>query len=115
MEKIVRPWGFYSVLFLEAHFQIKLLSVNPGESLSLQYHHHRTEHWVVTGGVGLIEIDGLYELARAGVTLTIKPRQVHRATVSPEHTEPLTICEVQCGDILSEEDIVRLEDQYGRV
>ena len=109
---VVRPWGTYTVLEDSAHFKIKRIEVKPGASLSLQMHHHRSEHWVVVSGVAKV-INGEQEiLVKRNESTYIPAGQKHR--LENPGTLPCVMIEVQCGDYLGEDDIVRFEDTYGR-
>ncbi len=110
---VYRPWGFYKILEATKHRVIKKIRVFPKHAISLQLHHHRSEHWVVVNGKALVYIDGKENLVKQGESTFIKPDQKHRLT-NPSETEPLEIIEVQLGEIVTEEDIVRFEDMYGR-
>ena len=110
--KVVRPWGSYQSICVGQNFQVKLIIVNPGGCLSLQKHHHRAEHWVVVRGhAHVIRGDDEMEL-NANEYVYIPTEAVHRLENKGE--EPLELIEVQTGDYLGEDDIVRLEDVYGR-
>lgn len=110
--QVFRPWGSYDSIDSEDGFQVKRLIVNPGAILSLQKHAHRAEHWVVVRGTARITRDD--EVFDLGVNESthIPIGAVHRIENPGE--EPVHIIEVQCGDYLGEDDIVRLEDNYGR-
>ena len=107
-----RPWGRWFVLDSGAGYTIKKMEVDPGHRLSLQYHHHRSEHWLVISGVGEVEIDGETTAIVERSHVHIPLKAVHR--VRNSGTVPLVILELQQGDILDEADIVRLEDDYAR-
>lgn len=109
---IDRPWGRYQQIATADGFQVKLIRVRPGGKLSLQYHHHRTEHWVIVAGTALVTRDD--EEHRLGINeyIHIPLGSVHRLG-NPGDTD-LVLVEVQTGDYLGEDDIVRLEDIYGR-
>ena len=107
-----RPWGRWFVLDSGAGYTIKKMEVDPGHRLSLQYHHHRSEHWLVIAGVGEVEIDGETTAIVESSHVHIPLKAVHR--VRNNGTVPLVILELQQGDILDEADIVRLEDDYAR-
>jgi mannose-1-phosphate guanylyltransferase len=110
--RVRRPWGTYATLKEEAGYKVKRITVRPGESLSLQYHHQRCEHWVVVQGTALIQIgDGEFR-AGPGQYKFIPVKEKHR--LSNIGTEELVLIEVQCGSYLGEDDIVRLVDSYGR-
>lgn len=110
--QVFRPWGSYDSIDSEDGFQVKRLIVNPGAVLSLQKHAHRAEHWVVVKGTARITRDD--EVFDLGVNEStyIPIGTVHRIANPGE--VPVHIIEVQCGDYLGEDDIVRLEDNYGR-
>ncbi|MGH8809104.1 MAG: mannose-1-phosphate guanylyltransferase/mannose-6-phosphate isomerase, partial [Noviherbaspirillum sp.] len=110
---VARPWGTYTVLEEGPGFKIKRIAVKPGASLSLQMHHHRSEHWVVVSGNAEV-INGNQTIAlEANQSTYIPAGNKHRLTNTGE-TE-LALIEVQCGSYLGEDDIVRFEDIYGRV
>lgn len=108
-----RPWGRWEVLDTGQGFAVKRITVKPGAILSLQLHHHRTEHWVVVRGRARVTRGNeLLELGRND-TVFIPLETAHRIeNIGAE--EPLEFVEVQVGDRLDEGDIVRLEDRYGR-
>ncbi len=108
-----RPWGAYTVLEEGPHFKIKRIEVKPGASLSLQMHHHRSEHWIVVSGTAKI-INGENDpYIRTNESTFIPPCTPHR--LKNPGTIPLVMIEVQSGDYLGEDDIVRFADAYGRV
>lgn len=110
--EVIRPWGSYDSLESRPGFQVKRLAVLPGAVLSLQAHRHRAEHWVVVTGLARITRDGeVFELRRNEHTF-IPVGARHR--IENPGTELLQIIEVQIGDYLGEDDIVRYEDKYGR-
>lgn len=111
--RVHRPWGSYEVLDSGQNFQVKRLTVNPGASLSLQYHHHRAEHWVVVGGTAKVTRDGEVFTLTANESTYVSPSSIHR--LENPSDEPLLMIEVQTGDYLDEDDIVRLEDNYNRL
>ena len=111
-KKIYRPWGHYISLSEDKKWQVKLLQVNPGGKLSLQMHHHRSEHWVVVNGTAKVEINGEIKLLNKNQSTYIPLGAKHR--LSNPNTTLLTIIEVQSGSYLGEDDIVRFEDVYGR-
>ena len=109
---VYRPWGFYTVMQQGEGFLTKCIGVNPNAKLSLQKHFHRSEHWVVLEGQALvIKGDEKYELS-PGESINIGIEEVH--SLQNPYDKPLKILEVQKGDRLEEDDIVRLEDMYGR-
>ncbi len=107
-----RPWGSYTVLEESANFKIKRIVVNPGAKLSMQMHKHRSEHWVVVSGVATIT-NGEVEFTLNENQSTYIPK-THRHRLENAGTEPLSIIEVQCGDYVGEDDIIRFDDSYGR-
>lgn len=110
--KTHRPWGTYTVLEEGEGFKLKRIVVKPGASLSLQMHHHRSEHWVVVSGTAMV-INGEREiLVQRNESTYIPAGTAHRLT-NPGNIDCVMI-EVQTGDYLGEDDIVRLEDRYGR-
>ena len=113
MTKEKRPWGWYEVIDEADRYKVKSIEVNPGEKLSLQMHHHRAEHWVVVSGTALTECDGKEKLLTENESTYIPVGSVHR--LSNPGTLPLRIIEVQSGSYVGEDDIVRLEDIYGRL
>ena len=108
-----RPWGTYTVLEEGPQFKIKRIEVKPGESLSLQMHHHRSEHWIVVSGTAKIINGDDDQYIRANESTFIPPCTPHRL-MNPG-TLPLVMIEVQSGEYLGEDDIVRFADAYGRV
>jgi mannose-1-phosphate guanylyltransferase/mannose-6-phosphate isomerase len=110
--KVYRPWGSYAVLANGDRFQAKRIVVNPGKVLSLQFHHHRAEHWVVVRGTAKITVGAEVRLLGEDQSTYIPLGTVHRLE-NPGRI-PLEIVEVQTGAYLGEDDIVRLEDSYGR-
>jgi len=110
--QVFRPWGSYDSLENKEGFQVKRLIVNPGAVLSLQKHAHRAEHWVVVRGKARItKNDDEFDMA-VNESTYIAIGDIHR--IANPFDEPAHIIEVQCGDYLGEDDIVRIEDNYGR-
>ncbi len=107
-----RPWGFYESLIQGDRFQVKRIVVHPGAKLSLQKHFHRAEHWVVVSGTALVVRDGDTVMLRENESIYLPLGCVHRME-NPGRI-PLTLIEVQSGSYLGEDDIVRIEDTYGR-
>lgn len=108
-----RPWGTYTVLEERPTFKIKRIVVNPGARLSMQLHHHRSEHWVVVSGTARIT-NGEQEILLEENQSAYIPRGLRHRLENPNES-PLHIIEVQCGDYVGEDDIVRFDDIYGRV
>jgi mannose-1-phosphate guanylyltransferase/mannose-6-phosphate isomerase len=113
MEKVERPWGNYVNLYGGDSFNLKMITVNPLGQLSLQFHNHRAEHWVVVSGEAEITINETVNRYVAGQSVYIPVRSVHRVR-NPSVSESLVFIEVQTGTYFGEDDIVRLEDVYGR-
>jgi mannose-1-phosphate guanylyltransferase/mannose-6-phosphate isomerase len=107
-----RPWGFFETLNIGPRFQVKLLHVKPGGKLSMQMHHHRSEHWVVVHGTAKVTIGTEEKLVHENQSVYITATQWHRLE-NPGRTA-LEIIEVQLGSYLGEDDIVRSEDVYNR-
>ena len=110
--RIYRPWGHYTSIVEGSRWQVKRISVKPGASLSLQMHHHRAEHWVVVRGTALVEKNGVEELIGENQSTYIPLGAQHR--LSNPGKIPVEMIEIQSGAYLGEDDIVRLEDVYGR-
>lgn len=109
---VYRPWGTYTVLEDGQHYKMKRIVVKPGASLSLQMHKHRSEHWVVISGIAeIVNGDRTFKLERDQSTYIPAG---HRHRLSNPGNEDLLIIEVQTGDYLGEDDILRFEDNYGR-
>lgn len=115
-----RPWGAFSVLHEGPGFKVKSLTVTPGKRLSMQYHRHREEHWIIVRGTAKILVAEPGEEGRtgeltipAGENIFIPKEYIHR--LENPGSDILEIIEVQMGDYLGEDDIVRLSDDFGRV
>ncbi len=109
---VYRPWGFYTVIAEGKGFQTKLIHVNPGQKLSVQSHNHRSEHWVVLSGMAKVVLEGKEHILSPGHSIDIAVKAIH--SLQNPFEEDIEIIEVQKGDILSEDDIIRYEDMYGR-
>lgn len=108
-----RPWGSWAVLKEGAGYKVKLIEVSPGHRLSLQFHQHRSEHWVVIEGKARVVIGNQALELTPFESAIIPVGAVHR--LENPWGEPLIIVEIQKGEILREDDIVRLEDDYHRL
>ncbi|OIO61241.1 MAG: mannose-1-phosphate guanylyltransferase/mannose-6-phosphate isomerase [Proteobacteria bacterium CG1_02_64_396] len=108
-----RPWGWFGVLDEGPTYKIKRIKVFPGATLSLQLHHHRSEHWVVVRGAAEVEVDGKVQVLTANQSVYVPSNTKHR--LANPGVVPLELIEVQCGEYLGEDDIVRFEDRYGAV
>jgi len=107
-----RPWGGYSSILNGARFQVKKLFVKPGAKLSLQKHHHRAEHWVVVSGSAEVTIDGKVTMVNENESIYLPLGCVHRLANPGKIL--LEVIEVQTGSYLGEDDIIRIEDEFGR-
>ena len=107
-----RPWGRWEVIGTGSRYTVKRITVLPGQRLSLQYHHHRSEHWTVVDGAAEVELDGVTHQLGAGEHVFIPLGARHRVRNGGD--APLVFIEVQVGDLLDENDIVRVSDDYGR-
>jgi mannose-1-phosphate guanylyltransferase/mannose-6-phosphate isomerase len=107
-----RPWGYFETLNIGPRFQVKLLHVNPGGKLSMQMHHHRSEHWIVVQGTAKVVIGENEQLVRENESVYIIATQWHR--LENPGKVPVEIIEVQIGSYLGEDDILRTDDIYNR-
>lgn len=107
-----RPWGWFETLKIAGRFQVKRIYVNPGAALSLQSHHHRSEHWIVVEGTAKVTIDQATKLVTEGESVYIPLGAVHR--MENPGKIPMVLIEVQTGSYLGEDDIIRYEDIYSR-
>jgi len=110
---VFRPWGFYTCIEVGEGYLVKKIRVNPKQKLSIQMHNHRSEHWVVISGKAKVILDDNEYILEAGQSIDI-PLQSKHSLQNP-FDEELSIIEVQKGDYIAEDDIVRFEDMYGRV
>jgi mannose-6-phosphate isomerase-like protein (cupin superfamily) len=111
--KVKRPWGNYTVITQQPGFKVKLVSVSPGKRLSLQKHKFRSEHWVVVAGKAKITKDHHVYFLKKNESSFISKDCIHR--IENPTKKPLKIIEVQCGNTLHENDIIRLRDDYQRI
>ena len=112
LQKATPPWGQWEVLLSEENYKVKRIIVLPGHRLSYQKHACRCEHWVAVQGQGVITQEGLEIILNPGDAVDIPAEAAHRA--ANRGTESFVFIEVQRGSYLGEDDIVRLEDSYGR-
>jgi len=112
LEKSDRPWGSYEVLHEAATHKVKTISVIPGKRLSYQRHAKRAEHWFIVAGSGEVTIDGQVREVRAGDAVDFGIGVLHR--IANTGSEILTFIEVQTGTYFGEDDIERIEDDFGR-
>ena len=111
--EVLRPWGSYDSIDTGERYQVKRISVKPGEKLSVQMHHHRAEHWIVVSGTASVTIGEKTSLVAENESVYIPVGEVH-ALENPGKI-PLELIEVQSGSYLGEDDIVRFSDRYGRI
>jgi mannose-6-phosphate isomerase len=112
-ERDSRPWGTWEVLATGGRYTVKRISVLPGHRLSLQYHRHRSEHWTIVEGLAEVELDSVVHQICPGNHVHIPVGALHR--VRALGSKILVFLEVQVGEILDENDIVRMSDDYGRL
>lgn len=108
----VRPWGSFTVLEIGTGYKIKRIEVNPGHRLSLQMHHHRSEHWIVVSGTARVSCNNEEKLLTSNQSTYVPPCSFHR--LENPGVVPLVLIEVQNGEYLGEDDIVRIQDDYNR-
>ena len=113
IERTIRPWGWYETVSEVSGNKIKRIGVNPGQQISLQRHHQRSEHWVVVQGTAHVTLDERQFELPTGGHCDIALGQVHR--ISNRTQQLVEIVEVQFGSYLGEDDIERLQDDYGRI
>lgn len=112
LESEQRPWGSWHVIDVSEGYKIKRIHVRPSSRLSLQTHRHRSEHWVVIQGVATCTVGEVVSLVRSGESIDVPLGARHR--LANEGDEELVVVEVQLGGYTGEDDICRLEDDYGR-
>ncbi len=110
---VYRPWGFYTVIAAGKGFQTKIIHVNPGQKLSVQSHNFRSEHWVVLSGTAKVVLESKDYILSPGHSIDIPVKAIH--SLQNPFNEDVEVIEVQKGEVLSEDDIIRYEDIYGRV
>src|SRR5574344_1802812 len=110
---VYRPWGFYTVVAQGKGFLTKIIHVAPAQKLSVQSHNHRSEHWVVLSGKAKVVLEGKEYILTPGHSIDIPLKAIH--SLQNPFEEDMEIIEVQLGDLLEEDDIIRYEDMYGRV
>ncbi|EHP85543.1 mannose-1-phosphate guanylyltransferase/mannose-6-phosphate isomerase [Methanotorris formicicus] len=111
-KKVYRPWGWYEVLEEGRFYKVKKITVLPGKKLSYQLHHHRSEHWVVVKGMARVVIEGEEKFVRSGESIFVRSGLKHR--LENPGKIPLEVIEIQVGEYLGEDDIVRFDDEWGR-
>ncbi|MEC3781520.1 cupin domain-containing protein, partial [Escherichia coli] len=110
--EIFRPWGKYDSIDSGERYQIKRITVSPGESLSLQIHYHRAEHWIILSGTALITLGKEERILCENQSIYI-PQGVEHSLANPGKI-PLELVEVRSGAYIEEDDIIRIADKYGR-
>jgi len=108
-----RPWGTFTVLDVGENYKVKRIEVLPGKRLSYQRHSRRAEHWYVVRGTAKVTLNGTEILVISGSAIDIAAEDAHRVE-NPDASETLVFIETQTGDYFGEDDIVRLEDDFGR-
>ena len=108
-----RPWGYYEILSDENDHKVKRITVYPDKRLSYQIHKRRAEHWFVLKGAGIVTVDGQDTDVNSGQSIDIKKGAAHR--IRNNGSVDLVFIEVQTGDYFGEDDIIRIEDDFGRV
>lgn len=111
--KEIRPWGYYEILLDTDYTKVKQITVNPSQRLSYQYHNQRKEYWAIVQGSATIILDDEKVFRYQGESIHIPLGSKHR--IINENDTPLVFIEVQVGTYFGEDDIVRIEDDYGRV
>lgn len=112
LESAETPWGRWQVILSRDEYKVKEITVNPGQKLSYQKHFKRQEHWVAVHGEGTVILEGQEYTLKPGDAIDIPTEQSHRA--ANRTNEPFIFIEIQRGTYFGEDDIVRLEDSYGR-
>jgi len=109
---VYRPWGYFNSVSIHDNYQIKTISLNPGAKISLQKHEHRSEHWIVIAGIATITLgEKVFDL-KPNQSTFIPSGEIHRLSNNQDHE--LKIIEIQTGNYLGEDDIIRLCDIYER-
>jgi len=112
-KKDFRPWGSFTSIEKQSTWQVKKLEIKPNSSISLQMHDHRSEHWIVVKGTAKVEIDKKVLFLKTNESIYIPKKSKHRLT-NP-NSDKLVLIEIQSGNYLGEDDIIRFEDNYGRI
>ncbi len=113
MKEVSPPWGKWEVLLDEPNYKVKRITVLPGKRMSYQKHFKRNEHWVVVEGKAVVTLDDKEIYLEKGGTIDIPEEAAHR--IANNDDKQLTFIEIQLGEYFGEDDIIRLEDDYGRV
>lgn len=113
MEIVEKPWGTYESIIEESYCKVKKIVVKPNEAPSYQYHHKRSEIWIVVKGAGVVKIDDVESECSVGSVIVVPTLAKHQ--VRNTGNDDLVFVEVQLGESFEESDIVRINDKYGRV
>jgi mannose-6-phosphate isomerase len=109
-----RPWGSFTILDESDDYKVKRIEILPGKRLSYQRHFRRSEHWFVVRGIAKVTLNGDEFLVKTGETVDVKVQDAHRVE-NPDGDELLVFIETQTGEYFGEDDIERIEDDFGRV
>lgn len=112
-DKDNRPWGNWETIDVGQHHIVKRITIKPQGSVSLQMHNHRSEHWIIVKGIALVTVGNKVKTYSENEHIYIPIQEKHR--IANNGPEPLIFIEIQTGDLLDEKDIIRFEDNYGRV
>ncbi len=112
-DKDTRPWGTWEVLAIGENYIVKRINIYPKQSVSLQLHHYRNEHWIIVKGTGTVILNDTTQTVLQNESVYIPVETKHR--IANDTDDTLIFIEVQTGDTLDENDIERFDDQYGRV
>ena len=112
-DKDTRPWGTWEVLDVDTNHCVKKICVTPHNQLSLQLHHHRCEHWIIVKGEAKVTLDDKIIVRKTNESIYIPSNTKHR--IENDTDQNVEFIEIQIGDNLDENDIIRFEDRYGRV
>ncbi len=113
MQSEKRPWGYFTVTSTGNGYQTKILHVNVGQKLSVQSHNFRSEHWIVVSGRAKVLLNNKEYILNVGESIDIPLKAVH--SLQNPFEQDLEVVEIQMGENISEDDIIRYEDVYGRV
>ncbi len=108
-----RPWGFYEILSEKSDHKVKRITIYPGKRCSLQRHRKRSEHWYILKGSGIVVLKDKEIKVKKGMAVDIEVSDLHR--IENSGRDELVLIEVQCGEYFGEDDIERIEDDFGRV
>jgi len=109
-----RPWGSFTILDEGEDYKVKRIEILPGKRLSYQRHFRRSEHWFVVRGIAKVTLNGTEFLVKTGETVDVMVRDAHRVE-NPDSDQQLVFIETQTGEYFGEDDIERIEDDFGRI